>query len=79
MSAVAERLVLGQATTTERRALGRDALGAVDVEVDDERAALLRELNQTLVRTSICGLGQVALGPMVSILDNFPGVTRREG
>jgi len=28
-------------------------------------------LNETLQRTSICGLGQVALGPLASILQNF--------
>jgi len=33
-------------------------------------------LNATLVRTSICGLGQVALGPVLSILDRFPEVAR---
>ena len=32
----------------------------------------LRALNHTLARTSICGLGQVALGPLISILNNFP-------
>jgi NADH:ubiquinone oxidoreductase subunit F (NADH-binding) len=32
----------------------------------------LRELGSTLARTSICGLGQVALGPLLSVLDNFP-------
>lgn len=34
---------------------------------------LLEELNETMVQTSICGLGQVALGPLMSILRNFPG------
>ncbi len=33
---------------------------------------LLNELNTTMVQTSICGLGQVALGPLLSILKNFP-------
>ncbi|NNL84393.1 MAG: nitroreductase family protein [Myxococcales bacterium] len=37
---------------------------------DDE--GLLRELHETLRRTSICGLGQVALAPLLSILDRFP-------
>ena len=32
----------------------------------------LVELDATLARTSICGLGQVALGPLRSILENFP-------
>jgi NADH:ubiquinone oxidoreductase subunit F (NADH-binding) len=33
---------------------------------------LLQELGKTLARTSICGLGQVALGPLLSVLANFP-------
>jgi len=37
---------------------------------DDE--SLLRELHETMKETSICGLGQVALGPLISILDRFP-------
>ena len=32
----------------------------------------LRELHATLARTSICGLGQVALAPLLSILERFP-------
>ena len=32
----------------------------------------LRELGETLAQTSICGLGQVALQPILSVLDNFP-------
>ncbi len=36
------------------------------------------ELNATLARTSICGLGQVALGPLLSILKNFPETTSRD-
>jgi NADH:ubiquinone oxidoreductase subunit F (NADH-binding) len=37
-------------------------------EVSGEGLALLEELHRTLGRTSICGLGQVALGPLLSIL-----------
>lgn len=33
---------------------------------------LLRELDRTLAQTSICGLGQVALVPLVSVLDRLP-------
>ncbi len=33
--------------------------------------ALLNELNTTMFQTSICGLGQVALGPLLSIIKNF--------
>jgi NADH:ubiquinone oxidoreductase subunit F (NADH-binding) len=32
----------------------------------------LYELNEVMGKTSICGLGQVALGPMISVLKNFP-------
>jgi len=38
----------------------------------------LKDLNSTLARTSICGLGQVALGPLLSILKNFPDATSRD-
>ncbi len=38
---------------------------------------LLGELNHTLARTSICGLGQVALGPLMSVLENFPSAAER--
>jgi hypothetical protein len=38
--------------------------------------ALLEELGHTLARTSICGLGQVALGPLLSVMANFPAAAR---
>jgi NADH:ubiquinone oxidoreductase subunit F (NADH-binding)/NADH:ubiquinone oxidoreductase subunit E len=38
---------------------------------------LLRSLHATMGQTSICGLGQVALGPLLSILDRFPDRVRR--
>jgi NADH:ubiquinone oxidoreductase subunit F (NADH-binding) len=34
--------------------------------------ALLAELHQTLVDTSLCGLGQVALIPLLSVFEHFP-------
>ncbi len=40
--------------------------------------ALLEELHATLGRTSICGLGQVALAPLLSILRNFPEQVAKE-
>jgi NADH:ubiquinone oxidoreductase subunit F (NADH-binding)/NADH:ubiquinone oxidoreductase subunit E len=46
--------------------------------VSDENRKLLAELNATLVQTSICGLGQVALGPLMSVLTNFPDRVPRE-
>jgi len=32
----------------------------------------LRELHDVMARTSVCGLGQAGLGPIVSILEGFP-------
>ena len=40
--------------------------------VSPQTQQLLEELHATLGRTSICGLGQVALGPLLSILHGFP-------
>jgi NADH:ubiquinone oxidoreductase subunit F (NADH-binding) len=46
--------------------------------VSEEDEALLRSLHETMQQTSICGLGQVALGPLLSILSRFPDrLTRR--
>jgi len=42
--------------------------------VVEEDAKLVRALHETMQQTSICGLGQVALGPLLSILDRFPEV-----
>ncbi|MCY1055701.1 NAD(P)H-dependent oxidoreductase subunit E [Nannocystis sp. SCPEA4] len=38
----------------------------------EDTPELLRQLDRTLGQTSICGLGQVALLPVVSILDRLP-------
>ena len=38
----------------------------------NEDEELLRSLHETMQQTSICGLGQVALGPLLSILSRFP-------
>ncbi len=40
--------------------------------VGEAELSLLRSLDETLRQTSICGLGQVALGPLRSILERFP-------
>jgi len=40
--------------------------------ISEEDEALLRSLHETMQQTSICGLGQVALGPLLSILSRFP-------
>jgi formate dehydrogenase beta subunit len=37
-------------------------------ELDDQQRAQVLRLEETLRKTSICGLGQVALGPVVSVL-----------
>jgi NADH:ubiquinone oxidoreductase subunit F (NADH-binding) len=34
--------------------------------------AILPELGETLAQTSICGLGQVALNPILSMMKHFP-------
>ena len=44
-----------------------------------ELAEQLHQLHDTLARTSICGLGQVALAPLLSILDRFPSPETRRG
>jgi len=49
---------------------------AADVSHDLHRE--LEALHATLARTSICGLGQVALGPLLSILRNFPDASERD-
>jgi NADH:ubiquinone oxidoreductase subunit F (NADH-binding)/NADH:ubiquinone oxidoreductase subunit E len=42
------------------------------IEARDARGlARLRELHETLAATSICGLGQAALTPVISVLDRF--------
>jgi NADH:ubiquinone oxidoreductase subunit F (NADH-binding) len=45
-----------------------------------DRASLakLPALHEVLRETSICGLGQAALNPIISVLDNFPSSTRSE-
>jgi formate dehydrogenase/NADH-quinone oxidoreductase subunit F len=41
-------------------------------EVSPAELGLLPELGETLHQTSICGLGQVALNPILSMMKNFP-------
>ena len=43
-----------------------------DLALGSKLDAELAELEETLRLTSICGLGQVALGPVLSLLRNFP-------
>ena len=42
-------------------------------DLDDERRAHIVRLEEALRKTSICGLGQVALGPVVSVLGLHKG------
>ncbi|MGQ0612141.1 MAG: NAD(P)H-dependent oxidoreductase subunit E [Planctomycetaceae bacterium] len=41
-----------------------------------EDLALLPALHETLLETSICGLGQAALNPVLSVLQHFPDAAR---
>ena len=45
---------------------------ALEGQPGDDLIALIREMGETLARTSICGLGQVALQPIISVIENFP-------
>jgi formate dehydrogenase/NADH-quinone oxidoreductase subunit F len=63
--------------STKAHAILRDA---VEVgELDDDRRAHVVRLEEAMRKTSICGLGQVALGPVVSALGlNKGGAAARE-
>jgi len=52
------------------------ALVEADTAVSPATESLLSELDITLKETSICGLGQVALGPLLSLLERFPDKVR---
>lgn len=41
-------------------------------EASTAELAILPELGETMTQTSICGLGQVALNPILSMLQHFP-------
>ena len=41
-------------------------------ESNDSELSILSELGDTLEQTSICGLGQVALNPILSLMKNVP-------
>jgi NADH:ubiquinone oxidoreductase subunit F (NADH-binding) len=53
---------------------------AVNLIDTGDRASLakLPALHEVLRETSICGLGQAALNPIISVLENFPSSTRSE-
>jgi len=53
--------------STKAYAMLRDVVES-GAELDDDRRAHLLRLEEAMRKTSICGLGQVALGPVVSVL-----------
>ncbi len=46
----------------------RATAGLATATLDDQQRDQVLELERTLRKTSICGLGQVALGPVASVL-----------
>ncbi len=56
--------------STKAHAMLREVLdsGSSLDSLDGARRARLRELEEAMRKTSICGLGQVALGPVISVL-----------
>jgi len=60
---------------TEKAVQMVEAAGRVDGGLRDE----LRSLDEALARTSICGLGQVALSPLRSILDTLVTLEATDG
>jgi formate dehydrogenase len=49
---------------------------ALKGEPRENLISLLEEMGDTLAKTSICGLGQVALAPVLSVIRNFPESAR---
>jgi formate dehydrogenase beta subunit len=54
--------------STKAHTLLSDHLAAGAAELDDQQRAQLLRLEEAMRKTSICGLGQVALGPVTSVL-----------
>ncbi|MGH3614461.1 MAG: NAD(P)H-dependent oxidoreductase subunit E [Pseudonocardia sp.] len=54
--------------STKAHELLRGVIDSVSSRLDDEQRAQVLQLEETMRKTSICGLGQVALGPVVSVL-----------
>jgi formate dehydrogenase beta subunit len=48
--------------------------GVLEKGTSSSTLAVLPELGETLEQTSICGLGQVALNPILSLLKHFPEI-----
>jgi NADH:ubiquinone oxidoreductase subunit F (NADH-binding)/NADH:ubiquinone oxidoreductase subunit E len=62
--------------STKAHALLRDQLDTGSSTLDDGQRAQVLRLEEAMRKTSICGLGQVALGPVVSVLGLDTGVDR---
>lgn len=64
--------------STKAHAILRDVVDSGS-ELDDDRRAHIVRLEEAMRKTSICGLGQVALGPVLSVLGlNKGGAAARE-
>jgi formate dehydrogenase beta subunit len=65
--------------STKAHALLRDTLATGRTSLDDDERARILRLEEAMRKTSICGLGQVALGPVVSVLDLAATAARGTG
>jgi formate dehydrogenase/NADH-quinone oxidoreductase subunit F len=54
--------------STKAHTLLRDVLESGNSTLDDAQRGRILQLEEAMRKTSICGLGQVALGPVVSVL-----------
>jgi formate dehydrogenase/NADH-quinone oxidoreductase subunit F len=54
--------------STKAHELLRDVLASGNSTLDDAQRGRILQLEEAMRKTSICGLGQVALGPVVSVL-----------
>ncbi|MGI5291905.1 NAD(P)H-dependent oxidoreductase subunit E [Nonomuraea polychroma] len=61
--------------STKAHELLRGVLDAGSSALDDAQSGRILQLEETMRKTSICGLGQVALGPVVSVLGLNKGAT----
>jgi formate dehydrogenase beta subunit len=59
--------------STKAHELLREALAAGATTLDGRRREQIVQLEEVMRKTSICGLGQVALGPVVSVLGRDDG------
>jgi formate dehydrogenase/NADH-quinone oxidoreductase subunit F len=59
--------------STKAHTLLREQLDTGTGPLDDGQRAQILRLEEAMRKTSICGLGQVALGPVVSVLGLHKG------